>query len=56
VTSTAPGVRPGTLWQAKDGDRLIGAPNALRLAVLPTPPSRTPRGHPASAHPLRHPG
>ncbi|MFF7395417.1 cache domain-containing protein [Achromobacter sp. NPDC008082] len=56
VTSTAPGVRPGTLWQAKDGDRLIGAPNALRLAVLATPPSRTPRGHPASAHPLRHPG
>jgi len=45
VMSTAHRIRTGSLWQPQHGDRLIGAPGALRLAVLPAPPSHAVGGH-----------
>jgi len=46
VMSTAHRIRPGSLWRPRHGDRLIGAPRALRLAVLPAAPPRTAFGLP----------
>lgn len=49
VTSTARGIRPGSLWRPDNGDRLIGGPRTLRLAVLPPAVPRCPRRAPVSA-------
>lgn len=57
VTSTARGIRPGSLWRPQQDARLIGAPNALRLALLPAAEPKAARAHPtATPQPLRQTG
>lgn len=56
VTSTARGIRAGSLWRPQAGARLIGAPDALRLAVLPPAAPRPARAPKDAAPPLRHTG
>ena len=45
VMSTAHRIRAGALWRPQPGDRLIGAPAPLRLAVLPDSPPHAAGGH-----------
>lgn len=56
VTSTARGIRAGSLWRPQPDARLIGTPDALRLVLLPAAAPRHARGRPGAVSSLRHTG
>ncbi|WMD19996.1 cache domain-containing protein [Achromobacter seleniivolatilans] len=53
VTSTARGIRPGSLWKPHASDIQGSSPTGLRLVVLPPNPPRVPRSPPVGLQPPR---